>query len=601
MMPKFIREATELENTDIWYKNTSYEDAKELVKKNLLKTVSSFIAAGYWLKRIRDSRDYEMDGYTSLWECAESEFGLKVSEASRAMSMNDKYSIDGNSPFIQDTYKNYNKSQLQEMLTMSDEQIEQVSPDMSIKDIRKIKNPETVENAVDEPEESVAVEEKICQEAAGVSESCDVATDSVNTESEEDFSDDVVEDVLTEIEMTPEQEEPLNVEFDTEELMKELDGDVIDGEYVEVTEDVPKADEESDESNDNAVEPEKLSAYGLCKTKYPEGSLLTSEGCGHKYNCFICAQTCDIRQEMRYCVEAHFENPYGCTTMNVLENIKTEIGDSCQFINLDIAELKASKEPNPCCKKCQVKDCGYRCQKSVLDKNNFENDISETINKSEAVTVSANDDYDFLSELLKKENNMLSEMIKISKVEKIPEELLRKQKLIVGALANMKYELEMMEENEVEETVQPELPVFRNNEQRRAWIEDVEAWGLWYEDHNIQARYYKYDFPDGSRLIAVKYRYTCPSWLMNDVACLESDGDYKNTEYHMIFSEEYRENASRDRLYAYYQKYFTHETISISALIEFIKKIAKRQQASKLPEEDQNAIADAAAAGQETI
>lgn len=581
MMPKFIREATELENTDIWYKNTSYEDAKELVKENLLKTVSSFIAAGYWLKRIRDSRDYEMDGYTSLWECAESEFGLKVSEASRAMSMNDKYSIDGNSPFIQDTYKDYNKSQLQEMLTMSDEQIEQVSPDMSIKDIRKIKNPETVKNTVDEPEEPTAAEEEICQEAAGVPESCDVATDSVNTELEEDFSDDVVEEVLTEIEMTSEQEEPLNVEFDTEEFIKELDGDVIDGEYVEVTEDAPKEDKESDESNDNAAEPEKLSAYGLCKTEYPEGSLLTTKGCGHKYSCFMCAQECDIRQEMLYCVEAPLGNPYGCTTINVLENIKTEIGDKCQFINMDIAEHSVLNNiPNPCCKKCQVEDCGYRCQKSALDKYNLKNDISETINESEAVTESANDDYDFLAELLKKENGRLSEMIKISKVEMVPEKHIRKQKLIVGALANMKCELETMKENEVEETVQPELPAFKNNTQRKAWIEDVEAWGLWYEDNNIQAKYFKYDFADGSRLIAVKYRYTCPPWLKDRAEYLESDGDYKNTEYHMIYSEEYRrKNVYGDNQYTSYQEYFTHETISISQLIEFVKEIAKRQQA----------------------
>lgn len=586
MMPKFIREATELENTDIWYKNTSYEDAKELVKENLLKTVSSFIAAGYWLKRIRDSRDYEMDGYTSLWECAESEFGLKVSEASRAMSMNDKYSIDGNSPFIQDTYKDYNKSQLQEMLTMSDEQIEQVSPDMSIKDIRKIKNPETVENAVDESGEPTAVEEEICQEAAGVPESCDVATDSVNTESEEDFSDDVVEDVLTEIEMTPEQEEPLNVEFDTEELMKELDGDVIDGEYVEVTEDAPKEDEESDESNDNAAEPEKLSAYGLCKNEYPEGSPLATKGCGHKYDCFLCAQTCDIRQEMRYCVEAPLGNPYGCTTMNILENIKAEIGDKCQFINLDIAELTASKKPRPCCKKCQVKGCGYRCQKSVLDelpKNEVEENITEVnIEENDDVSELPNDDYDLLVELLDKEKNRLSEMIEISKVETFPEKPLRKQKLIVGALANMKCELDLMdkEENEADAAAQPELPIFKNNAQRKAWIEDVEAWGMWYEDHNIQARYYKYDFADGSRLIAVKYRYTCPPWLKDRAEYLESDGDYKNTEYHMIFSEEYRrKNVYGDNQYTSYQEYFTRETISISQLIDFVKKIAKRQQA----------------------
>ena len=126
---------------ELWYQNVAYEDKKELVKENLANTVTSFIAAGYWLKDIRDSKGYLKDGYQSVWECAEAEFGLKVSEASRAMSMNDKYSIDGNTPFMNDTYKEYNKSQLQEMLTLSDEQMEQVTPDMTVTAIRKMKNP----------------------------------------------------------------------------------------------------------------------------------------------------------------------------------------------------------------------------------------------------------------------------------------------------------------------------------------------------------------------------------------------------------------------------------------------------------------------------
>lgn len=178
---------------------------------------------------------------------------------------------------------------------------------------------------------------------------CDVAkdeTDTVDTECEEELT----EGIYTEIEVEPEAaaEEDLNIEFDTNELLQELDSeDVVDGEYREI--------EESQE----------VSAYGLPKTEYPEGSLLTTEGCGHKHDCFICAQDCSMRRRARFCCEAPCGNLFDCITMNVLESLKNDIGNECRFINLDLAEHRASGEPDSCCKKCQINNCGYRCRRAV--------------------------------------------------------------------------------------------------------------------------------------------------------------------------------------------------------------------------------------------
>lgn len=58
----------------------------------------------------------------------------------------------------------------------------------------------------------------------------EAAADTKDSRGSQKAEEGAIEDVLVEIEMDPEQEEPLNVEFDTEELMKELDGDVIDSE-----------------------------------------------------------------------------------------------------------------------------------------------------------------------------------------------------------------------------------------------------------------------------------------------------------------------------------------------------------------------------------
>ena len=151
-----------------------------------------------------------------------------------------------------------------------------------------------------------------------------------------------------------------------------------------------------------------------------------------------------------------------------------------------------------------------------------------------------------------------------------------KQEIIDGEYREVESPVEdnLDEKENAAESVQAALPVFKNNEQRKAWLEDVEAWGLWYEDQNIQARYYKYDFPDGSRLIAVKYRYTCPPWMKNNSNFKENaefDGSYRDAHYHMIYSEEYKKNHKNE-----YENYYTHSTVSITALIDFIKEIAKQ-------------------------
>lgn len=56
---------------------------------------------------------------------------------------------------------------------------------------------------------------------------------------------------------------------------------------------------------------------------------------------------------------------------------------------------------------------------------------------------------------------------------------------------------------------QPALPEPWDDAGWVEWLAKAEAWGMWYEDPNIHARYYKYDFPDGGRLVAEKHPGPC--------------------------------------------------------------------------------------------
>lgn len=127
-----------------WYKSVSYEDAKVFIKSNITSAARSFIAIGYYLKLVRDKEMYREDGHETIWDFAKTEYGISQSTASRYMSMNDRFSKEGNSPIIRDEYKEFGKSQLQEMLSLTDEQMERVSPSDRVEDIRNMRKPKEI-------------------------------------------------------------------------------------------------------------------------------------------------------------------------------------------------------------------------------------------------------------------------------------------------------------------------------------------------------------------------------------------------------------------------------------------------------------------------
>lgn len=127
-----------------WYQNVSLEDAEVFIRSNLQSAVRSVIATGFYLKHIRDNELYLEAGYKNINEYAMDKFGLSASATSRYITRNTKFSKDGNSPFIDDKFKDFSKSQLQEMLGMSDEQLEQVTPDMTVREIRSMARPKEI-------------------------------------------------------------------------------------------------------------------------------------------------------------------------------------------------------------------------------------------------------------------------------------------------------------------------------------------------------------------------------------------------------------------------------------------------------------------------
>ena len=113
------------------------------------------------------------------------------------------------------------------------------------------------------------------------------------------------------------------------------------------------------------------------------------------------------------------------------------------------------------------------------------------------------------------------------------------------------------------------LPVMRNNDQRKEWLRNYKAWGLWYTDEHIGARYYKYDFANGARLIAEEYdRDTVHSQWVSD-----------NTEsyyMHLIGGPEPERKSGIPKWtqHGRYNKFPNSE----SELVEFLKEVQRESK-----------------------
>lgn len=230
-----------------------YQDLKAGIRSHLEDAAEDFFMVGYFLRQISENALFTEDGYKSIWEFAKGEYGLSTSSASRFMAINARFSIDGGE-HMAEKYIGMGVSKLQEMLGLPDEELEKVTQETTVREIRAMKK---------------------------------------------------------------KQEAP-------------------------------------------------RSFYGFPKTERPEGSLLTTPGCGDgKYDCFNCARPCGIRQEERHCRTATCGNPFPCTQMSEEKRLDIEAGlfsEKCQHLHPELAPIReGDKEPTPCCLTCEHKTCYSRC------------------------------------------------------------------------------------------------------------------------------------------------------------------------------------------------------------------------------------------------
>lgn len=114
-----------------------YIQSKEEIKKDLGGIVKGFVRVGWQLARINATEAYKMDGYKSLAEFAKAEYDMNPSGVTRFMKVYEKYSVPGDTPELQEKYKDFNFSQLTEMMQISDDAHEMFEPEAKRDSIRE--------------------------------------------------------------------------------------------------------------------------------------------------------------------------------------------------------------------------------------------------------------------------------------------------------------------------------------------------------------------------------------------------------------------------------------------------------------------------------
>lgn len=235
-----------------------------------------------------------------------------------------------------------------------------------------------------------------------------------------------------------------------------------------------------------------------------------------------------------------------------------------------------------CCVQCPD-DCNGRCgwipekscqlaaesadkkqqEEHFVDLNKMENNLRNTDKIPDAWPEELKDipmptDIEIIGYLYDEER----ELREVKKDPELPHMAIYKQQLIVAGLQLIKNLVEDCQK----EPKQPELPVMRNNDQRKEWLRNYKSWGLWYIDKNTGIKYYKYDFENGARLIAEEYQ---PDPDMKNKWWV---GSRQETAYlHLVGGPEpsRKDKVPKWTYHSKYNKYPNSET----ELVEFLKEI----------------------------
>lgn len=189
-----------------------FSERSQIIREQMRNIQNAFITIGFQLHWIRENNMFRVLNYRNVYDYAEKEYGLKKTTCCNFISIIENYAErDENGEVIEsiaDCYRNYSASQLVAMLGMNEDMRQQVSPDMSVRAINRLRKggpePGMVETSPAPEEEPAPVKEPETEKDAE-----DPAPEEEPVSEETDHGEE------TEAEEMPEEESPETAADDT--------------------------------------------------------------------------------------------------------------------------------------------------------------------------------------------------------------------------------------------------------------------------------------------------------------------------------------------------------------------------------------------------
>lgn len=117
----------------------NYSEYKAALDKQIKESAEGFVKIGYLLKLAKDTDILKDSQYSNVIEFAKAEYGIDKTMVSRFISINDRFSEDGNSPVLRTTYQGFGYAKLAIMLQLPDTLNEELTPEYSKREIQTLK------------------------------------------------------------------------------------------------------------------------------------------------------------------------------------------------------------------------------------------------------------------------------------------------------------------------------------------------------------------------------------------------------------------------------------------------------------------------------
>lgn len=117
----------------------SYQEYKAAFDAETERVKVGFVRIGYLLRIAEDTDILRESGYASMEEFAWKEYHIDASQASRFKNINRRFSEGGYSDRLQERFQGYGVAKLGELLTLSDEIIETLPPELTRSEIQEVK------------------------------------------------------------------------------------------------------------------------------------------------------------------------------------------------------------------------------------------------------------------------------------------------------------------------------------------------------------------------------------------------------------------------------------------------------------------------------